>query len=154
LSADPVRLVVVADHNGESLQDVLVEWLRGQGHVVSQPAGRSGEVVDYPPLCSMVCRSVLDGTADYGLVIGGTGQGEHIACNKFPGVRASLCDCLLTAEIGRAHNNANVLVLGAKLVTPAIATEILDRWLATPFKGGAHQRRLDQIAAIERGERL
>ncbi len=87
-------------------------------------------------------------------MIGGSGSGEAIACNKVRGVRASLCSDTFTAQIAASHNLANVLVLGAKVVTPTIAERLVEVWLTTPFKGGAHQHRIDQIAALERGESL
>ena len=96
----------------------------------------------------------MDGHADFGIVLGGSGSGESIACNKIRGVRAALCHCLFITEIARAHNDANVLVMGAKVVTPELAEDIAATWLATSFKGGRHQRRLDQVAALERGEPL
>ena len=110
--------------------------------------------MDYPPLCEDVCRRVLDGQADFAIVIGGSGSGEAIACNKIRGIRAGLCLDLFVAEIARANNDANVLVTGAKVVSPELAEQIVDKWLATPFRGERHQRRLDQIAALERGESL
>jgi ribose 5-phosphate isomerase B len=97
---------------------------------------------------------VAGGRADVGVVVGGSGQGEQIACNKIRGVRAALCDSLFTTEIARSHNDANVLVLGAKVVTPTVAKEIVGLWLATEFAGGRHVQRLEQIAALERGEEL
>jgi len=112
------------------------------------------QTVDYPPLCADIGRQVVDGRADFGIVIGGSGSGEQIASNKVRGVRAALCHCLFTTEIARAHNDANVLVMGAKVVTPDLAEDITATWLATSFKGGRHQRRVDQIAALERGEPL
>jgi ribose 5-phosphate isomerase B len=110
--------------------------------------------VDYPPLCAAVGRRVAAGTADRGIVVGGSGSGEQMACNKIAGIRAGVCHDLFTAEIARAHNDANVLILGAKIVAPALAEMITDLWLKTPFKGGRHAERLDQIAALERGESL
>jgi ribose 5-phosphate isomerase B len=110
--------------------------------------------VDYPPLCEEVCRRVLDGRADYAIVVGGSGSGEAIACNKIRGIRAALCLDLFVAEIARANNDANVLVTGAKVVSPELAEQIVETWLATSFRGERHQTRLDQIAALERGESL
>jgi ribose 5-phosphate isomerase B len=111
-------------------------------------------VVDYPPLCEDVCRRVLDGKADFAIVVGGSGSGEAIACNKLRGIRAALCLSVFVAEIARGNNDANVLVTGAKVVGPELAEEIVETWLATPFRGDRHQQRIDQIAALERGESL
>ena len=88
------------------------------------------------------------------MVLGGSGQGESIACNKIRGVRAGLCQDLFSTEISRAHNDSNVLVIAAKVVATDLARQIVATWLETPFKGGRHQQRLDQIAALERGEEL
>lgn len=152
---DAMRIAIAADHNGFSLKTRLIGWLEARGHDVDDRGAHDGtNTVDYPPLCAEIGRQVVDGHADFGMVLGGSGQGEQIACNKIRGVRAGLCHCLFTSEIARAHNDANVLVMGAKVVTPELAEEITATWLATSFKGGRHQRRLDQIAALERGEPL
>jgi ribose 5-phosphate isomerase B len=103
-------------------------------------------------LCADIGRLVVSGAADRGIVVGGSGQGEHIACNKIRGVRAGLCHDRFTTEISRAHNDANVLVIGAKVIDAELADELVGLWLATGFKGGRHQQRLEQIAALERGE--
>jgi len=151
-----MRVVIAADHNGFALKARLVASLSALGHHVDDRGPHGGEdtVVDYPPLCEDICRQVVDGAADRGIVIGGSGQGEHIACNKIRGVRAGLCHDRFTTEISRAHNDSNVLVIGAKVVTPGLADEIVALWLSTEFKGGRHQDRLEQIAALERGESL
>jgi ribose 5-phosphate isomerase B len=100
-----------------------------------------------------VARQVSDGRADRGIVIGGSGQGEQMAANKVPGIRAALCNDLYTARLSREHNDANVLALGARIIAEAMADEILTLWLQTAFAGGRHQRRIEQIAEIERSER-
>lgn len=148
-----MRIAIAADHNGVALKAHLTQWLTAQGHVVDDRGAHDATgVVDYPPLCADVGRQVVDGHADRGIVLGGSGQGEHLACNKIRGIRAGLCQDLFSTEVSRAHNDANVLVLAAKIVSPELAEQIAATWLATPFKGGRHQRRLDQIAALERGE--
>ncbi len=150
-----MRIAVTADHNGVPLKARLKAWLEAHGHEVDDRAANVGtETVDYPPLCEDVCRQILDGHADYAIVIGGSGSGEQIACNKMRGIRAGLCHDTFTAEIARAHNDAHVLVIGAKVVSLDLAEQIAETWLATPFKGDRHQKRLDQIAALERGESL
>jgi ribose 5-phosphate isomerase B len=149
-----MRIVIAADHNGDALKRHLIGWLTDRGHDVDDRGAHGTEVVDYPPLCADIGRQVVEGHADRGIVIGGSGQGEQIACNKIRGVRAGLCHDLFTTEIARAHNDANVLVMGAKVVPPELAEQITEIWLSTQFKGGRHQLRLDQIAALERGEPL
>jgi ribose 5-phosphate isomerase B len=150
-----LRIALTADHNGVALKTRLKAWLEERGHEVDDRApGVGDEAVDYPPLCEDVCRQVVGGKADFGIVIGGSGSGEAIACNKIRGIRAALCLDLFVAEIARANNNANVLVTGAKVVSPELAEQIVATWLATAFTGGRHVKRLDQIAALERGESL
>jgi len=150
-----MRIAVTADHNGVALKAALVGWLEGHGHEVDDRAVHAGEeIVDYPPLCEDVCRQVLEGRADFAVVIGGGGSGETIACNKLGGIRAVLCHSVWGAEIGRGNNDGNVLVVGAKVVDAALAEQIAEAWLATPFKGAEHARRLEMIAALERGESL
>ena len=154
-----MRIAITADHNGVSLKSHLIPWLEARGHEVDDRAAHVGsDVVDYPPLCAAVGHAVVgrvvDGHADFAIVIGGSGSGEAIACNKIRSIRAGLCLSLFVTEIARANNDANVLVTGAKVVEPELAEQILETWLATPFRGERHRRRLDQIAALERGESL
>src|SRR5919201_3316321 len=114
-----MRIAITADHNGVALKEHLVAWLEGRGHEVDDRAPQvADEIVDYPPLCEDVCRRVLDGHADFAIVVGGSGSGGAIACNKIRGIRAALCLDLFVAEIARANNDANVLVTGAKVVAP------------------------------------
>ncbi|MET7398227.1 RpiB/LacA/LacB family sugar-phosphate isomerase [Dactylosporangium sp. NPDC005572] len=150
-----MRIAIAADHNGIPMKSGLIEWLTSQGHQADdRGAHDAGAVVDYPPLCADLAKQVLSGAAERGIVIGGTGGGEAIACNKIRGIRAGLCHTPFLAEISSAHNKTNVLVLGAKVITPEEAVQITSIWLTTPFKGERHQHRLDQIAALERGEPL
>ena len=148
-----MRIAIGADHAGFALKQYLVAWLRSLGHDVDDRGTHSEAAVDYPAVCAEVGREVVGGRAERGIVIGGSGQGEQIAANKVLGVRAALCNDLYTARMSREHNDANVLAMGGRIVAPGLADEIIKLWLATPFEGGRHQRRIDQIAAIERGER-
>ena len=148
-----MHIVITADHNGVALKARLIAWLTAQGHDVEDRAAHVGEeVVDYPPLCADACRQVVGGEAERAIVVGGSGQGEAIACNKVRGIRAGLCHDLFSTRISRGNNDSNVLVIGAKVVAPELAQEIVATWLATPFNGGVHQRRVEMIAALERGE--
>jgi ribose 5-phosphate isomerase B len=149
-----MRVAIAADHNGTALKAHLAAWLAARGHGVDDLGTNGAETVDYPYLCAEIGALVTDGQANRGIVIGGTGSGEQIACNKIHGVRAGLCHDLLTAEISRAHNDTNILVIGAMIVAPRLAERITQIWLETPFKGGRHQRRLDLIAALERGDQI
>ncbi|MGH9056092.1 MAG: ribose 5-phosphate isomerase B [Acidimicrobiales bacterium] len=148
------RIAIAADHNGVAMKSEIAGWLQARGHHVDDRGTHGADVVDYPLLCADVCRQVTRGEARFGIVIGGSGQGEQIACNKVRGVRAALCHSLFTTEIARSHNDANVMVIGAKVVTTTIARELVGTWLATGFEGGRHAKRLEQIAALERGEDL
>ena len=150
-----MRIAIAADHNGIAMKAHLVDWLAAEGHEVDDRGVHdTAVVVDYPPLCADIGRQVVTGQAERGVVIGGTGGGEAIACNKIRGIRAGLCHSVFLAEISSAHNKTNVLVLGAKVIGPEEAVRITSTWLSTPFKGERHQQRLDQIAALERGESL
>jgi ribose 5-phosphate isomerase B len=144
-----MRVAIGADHAGFLLKEHLKDTLQRLGHTVDDHGTDSEAAVDYPPICLAVGRAVAEGRADRGIVIGGSGQGEQIAANKVAGVRAALCNDLYTARLSRAHNDANVLSLGGRIVAFGLADEILAVWLDTTFDGGRHQRRLDQIAAAE-----
>jgi ribose 5-phosphate isomerase B len=146
-----MRIAIGADHAGFRLKQHLVELLRGLGHTVDDRGTHSEAAVDYPAVCAEVGREVVARRAERGIVIGGSGQGEQIAANKVPGVRAALCNDLYTARMSREHNDANVLAIGGRIVAPGLADEIVRLWLDTTFEGGRHQRRLDQIAALEKG---
>jgi ribose 5-phosphate isomerase B len=145
-----MRIAIGADHAGFALKQHAIETLRRLGHEVDDRGTHSDAAVDYPPICAEVAQRVTQGLADRGIVIGGSGQGEQMAANKVPGARAALCNDLFTARLSRAHNDANVLAIGGRVVGTGLADEILTLWLTTPFEGGRHQRRLDQIAALEK----
>ena len=145
-----MRIAIGADHAGFPLKQHLIATLARLGHVVHDHGTHSEAAVDYPPICAEVARLVTTGKADRGIIIGGSGQGEQIAANKVHGARAALCNDLYTARMSRAHNDANVLAIGARIVACGLADEIVAVWLDTPFDGGRHQRRIDQIAEIER----
>jgi ribose 5-phosphate isomerase B len=147
-----VKVAIGADHAGVDLKGHLVGELTRLGHEVQDLGTHSTESVDYPPICAAVGRAVAQGGADRGIVLGGSGQGEQIAANKVRGVRAALCNDLYTARLSREHNDANVLAMGGRIVANGLATEILELWLSTPFEGGRHERRVAQIADIEREE--
>jgi ribose 5-phosphate isomerase B len=147
-----VKIAIGSDHAGYALKSSLIERLTTLGHEVLDLGTDSEESVDYPPYCAAVGRAVARGDADRGIVLGGSGQGEQIAANKVHGVRAALCNDLFTARLGREHNDANVLSMGGRIVATGLAYEILDVFLGTPFEGGRHVRRIDQIAEIEKEE--
>ena len=143
------RIAIGSDHAGLELKSHLIDLLTGQGHDIVDLGTDSTASVDYPQFCAAVGRSVRDGETELGIVLGGSGQGEQLAANKVRGVRAALCNCLYTARMARAHNDANVLSMGARVVGVGLAEEILATFLDTEFEGGRHQRRVDQITALE-----
>jgi len=147
-----MRVAIGSDHAGYRLKETLKDLLKEDGHEIQDLGTHSEEPVDYPVYCARVARAVVNGAADRGIVLGGSGQGEQIAANKVDGCRAALCNDLYTARMSRQHNDANVLAIGARVVAAPLAMEITRLWLETPFEGGRHVPRLEQIAAIERGE--
>ena len=147
-----MRIAIGADHAGFALKRHLVATLSRLGHEVNDRGTDSEASTDYPPICADVARLVASGRADRGIVIGGSGQGEQMAANKVHGARAALCNDLYTARMSRAHNDANILAIGGRIVAPGLADEIVELWLDAKFDGGRHQRRVDQIMEIEREE--
>ena len=145
-----MRIAIGADHAGFALKQHVIGTLVRLGHDVDDRGTHSEDPVDYPLICAEVGRLVADKRADLGIVVGGSGQGEQMAANKVPGVRAALCNDLYTARVSRQHNDANVLSMGGRIVGLGLADEIVTVWLATPFEGGRHQRRVEQIRAIEK----
>ena len=147
-----MRIAIAADHAGFALKDELVPWLRSLGHEVQDLGTDSEDPVDYPSFCAAAGRAVVKGQADIGIVIGGSGQGEQIAANKVHGVRAALCHDEWTARMARQHNDANVLSLAGRVLAPHFARIVVETFLTNEFEGGRHQRRVDQLADIEREE--
>ena len=145
-----MRIAIGADHAGFALKQQLVGVLQELGHEVEDFGTHDETPVDYPPICAGVARAVVAGRADRGIVLGGSGQGEQIAANKVAGARAALCNDLYTARLSRSHNDANVLSMGGRIVAAGLAREILTVWLNTPFEGGRHQRRVDQLLELDR----
>lgn len=147
-----MKIALGADHAGYALKSAVAHRLKELGHEVADLGTDSEEPADYPGFCAAVGRAVAGGRADRGVVMGGSGQGEAIAANKVHGVRAALCLDEYTARLAREHNDANVLALGARIVATEMAFRILDLFLTTPFEGGRHVPRVEQIAAIEQEE--
>ena len=147
-----MRIAMGCDHAGFALKEDLAALLRSQGHEVTDHGTWSETPVDYPAFCAAAARSVVAGEADRAILIGGSGQGEQIAANKVDGIRAALCHDVYLARLSREHNDANVLTMGGRVVAAAYAREIVTVWLSTSFEGGRHVPRVEQIAAIERGE--
>ena len=147
-----MRVAVGSDHRGFQTVSALVQHLKADGHDVEVVSDCGGAMCDYPDVAYQVARAVADGQADRGILMCGTGIGMCIAANKLPGVRAAIAHDELTAEISRTHNDANVLCLSADLLGQRLIEKIVDTWLATPFQGGRHARRIQEIQAIEAGK--
>jgi ribose 5-phosphate isomerase B len=150
-AADIRRLAVASDHTGIGLKKSLVTALRGRGLAVADLGTHTTDSVDYPDIASKVAHAVVRGEADGGIVIDGAGIGSAIAANKVPGIRAAMALTPTIARYSREHNGANVLTLGASLLTDAEALEIVSTWLSTPMREPRYIRRLAKIRDLERG---
>jgi RpiB/LacA/LacB family sugar-phosphate isomerase len=139
-----------SDHGGVELKDFLAGVLRSKNIDVQDLGTHGSESVDYPDFGQLVSQQVSQGDADRGILICTTGIGMSILANKYPNVRAALVQNREAARSSREHNDANVLVLAGATTDAALAREILEIWINTPFAGGRHQRRLDKISKIER----
>ena len=146
-----MRIHIAADHAGYELKEHLAEHLRAAGRdVVDHGAAAFDPLDDYPPLCIAAAEAVAAEPGSLGIVIGGSGNGEQIAANKVAGIRAVLAWNEQTARLGRAHNDANVVAIGARQHSPDAAIALVETFLAESFSGDArHQRRIDLIAAYE-----
>lgn len=142
-------VAIGADHGGFQLKEKLVTFLRHKGHSVEDCGTHSQDSVDYPDLAHAVARRVASGQCHWGIIVDGAGIGSSMVANKVPGVRAALCYDLSSAKNSREHNHANVLTLGAGLIGTSLALQIVETWLATPWGGDRHARRVAMIDAIE-----
>ena len=132
-----MRIAMGADHAGFPLKEDLKGFLEAEGHQVIDVGTDSAEPVDYPAFCAAAARAVVDGRADRGIVLGGSGQGEQIVANKIDGIRASLCHDLYSARLAREHNDANVLGLGARVIAPALREGDRPAVAGDPVRGRA-----------------
>jgi ribose 5-phosphate isomerase B len=149
-SAASQTIALGADHGGYALKEQLKPFLAKLGWQVSDCGCHSADSVDYPDYAFVVARMVAEGRARWGIMIDGAGIGSCMAANKVPGVRAALCYDQATAVNSREHNHANVLTLGAGLIGPALAQQIVKAWLETPFGPDRHAKRVEKIMQIER----
>ena len=140
-----MRIAIGSDHAGFHYKEMLKLHLSAQGHEIRDFGTDSTEPVDYPIFIRPVAEAVSRGEFDRGIVLGGSGNGEAIVANRVRGVRCSLCWNTESARLARAHNNANVLALGERLVSKEEAVGIVDVWMVTALDGGRHQRRIDLI---------
>jgi ribose 5-phosphate isomerase B len=144
------KMVAASDHAGLALRAEGIQAARARGLEVEDFGPFTPESVDYPDFAVLVGEAVGSGRARFGLLVCGTGIGICIAANKLPGVRAALCRTEYEARMARAHNDANVLCLGARVTGPGLGAAIVDVFLATPFEGGRHAGRVEKINALDR----
>ena len=145
-----MKIAVGCDHGGLHLKQEIKELLSTLGHEVEDFGTHSTESCDYPDIAEPVAHAVVDGTADRGILICGTGIGIGIAANKIAGARAALCHDTFSAHASREHNNANILTMGERVIGPGLAQDIVTIWLNTEFEGGRHARRIEKISALEK----
>lgn len=143
-------VAIGSDHGGYALKERLGYKLKQEGFSVQDVGTHAPESVDYPDYAHAVAKLVADGSCQAGIIVDGAGIGSAMAANKVPGVRAALCYDISSARNSREHNHANVLTLGAGLIGDALAWQIVQEWLDTPFGEGRHARRVDKISQIER----
>ena len=144
-----MKLVVGSDHAAYELKEAIKAKLISEGHEVIDVGCDSTESVDYPKYGHAVGRAVASGEAERGIAVCGSGIGISIACNKVPGIRAALCTSPEMAEMCRRHNNANVVCMGARMISQELAFDIIDTWMTTDFEGGKHLRRINEIEDLD-----
>ena len=145
-------IAIGCDHGGFALKEAVRKHLEEKGIAVKDFGCYSTESVDYAVHAAKVAHCVADGEAEYGILVCSTGIGISMAANKVKGIRAALCCDTHAAEMTRRHNNANILCMGGLVISEQMGLDIVDTFLSFEFEGGRHQRRVDQIAAIENGE--
>jgi ribose 5-phosphate isomerase B len=143
-------IAIGSDHGGYELKEILVTKLQEAGHDVVDCGTYGPDSVDYPEFAHTVARRVADGSCRWGIVVDGAGIGSAMVANKVPGIRAALCYDLSSARNSREHNHANVLTLGAGLIGPGLAWQIVEEWLSVPWGPDRHARRVEMISDIER----
>ena len=145
-----MKVTIGSDHAGFRYKELFVTWLRDNGYDVTDIGVTTDAVpADYTEISETVARAVLEGRAERGVIVAGSGNGEAITANKLPGIRAGVCNDIYTAEFNRRHNDGNVLCVGQRVVGDAVALKILETWLTAPFDGGRHAARLANIANLE-----
>lgn len=146
-----MRIAIGSDHAGFRYKEMFRQSLSATGHEVTDlGVATDAEPADYTVVSEAVARAVAEGKADRGVIVAGSGNGEAIVANKVPGVRATVCNDIYTAEMARRHNDSNVLCVGQRVCGEAVASKVLDVWLATGFDGGRHAERVARIGELER----
>ena len=147
-----MKIAIGNDHGGVELKRHLVQYLEGKGFEVVNFGSDVTESTDYPIYAERVSKAVVSGECDKGILICGTGIGISISANKIHGVRCALCSEPVSAQLARQHNDANIVAMGARTIGPVMAEGIVDVFMSTEFQGGRHQRRVDKILMLDRGE--
>lgn len=142
-------IFIGSDHGGLEMKEELVKVLASRNQPVKDCGTTNDESVDYPDFAEKVAGAVSRGEAELGILVCGTGIGMSIVANKFPGVRAALATDEFMAQMAKEHNNANILVLGGRVLSVELATKMVNVWLDTAYEGGRHQLRLDKISQVE-----
>jgi len=143
-----MKIAIGSDHAGFQYKEKIRAFLEELGHGVTDFGTHSEEAVDYPVFIAPVAAAVARREFERGIVLGGSGNGEAIVANRFKGIRCAVCWNAESARLARQHNDANVISLGQRMMTPEIALEIVRIWLDTPFEGGRHQRRIELIDSL------
>jgi ribose 5-phosphate isomerase B len=149
-----MRVALATDHAGFPLKDPIADWLTSAGHdVVDMGVNARQPAVDYPDVIAPAARAVASGDCEYGIVLGGSGTGEQIVANKIRGIRCVEAADPVTARLGREHNDANMLSMGARIIGREVALACVEAFMSGEFQGGRHARRVDKIRALEDAER-
>jgi len=143
-----VKIAIASDHAGFKYKTLIAGHLARAGHEVVDLGTRSTDPVDYPDYIKLAAEAVAKGRCERGIVLGGSGNGEAMAANRYRGVRCALCWNEESARLARSHNDANMISLGERMMTEAEALAIVDLWLSTPFEGGRHQARIEKLDAL------
>ena len=144
-----MKIAIGCDHGGLEHKNAILEHLKERGFEVTDFGIYEQVSVDYPDIASKLCKSILSGECERGILVCGTGIGMSIAANKFKGIRAAVCSEHFSAKYTRLHNNSNVLCLGGRVIGIGTALELADLFVDTEFEGGRHQNRVDKITNIE-----
>lgn len=144
-----MKIALGSDHGGFELKGIMIEHLKEKGYEVLDMGTYNTASVDYPDCAGPVCKAILSGEADCGMLFCGTGIGISIAANKYKGIRAALCSDVYSAKMAKQHNNAQIICMGGRVTGPDLACMIADTWLETEFEGGRHEGRVNKIHSIE-----
>jgi len=145
-----MKIALGSDHGGSQLKEVIKEYLKDKNYEIEDFGTYDTSSVDYPEIGEKVAVAVKDEVADKGIIVCGTGLGISISANKVPGIRAALVSDTFSAKMSRAHNDANILALGGRVLGDDLALEIVEAWLNTEFEGGRHERRVNKMKDLEK----